>query len=533
MLRRYLPDPEAPLDGAWTPPRLAQARALVRRLLEAHDAELPAERPHAELIALASHAAAGRRARGVAGTGLDARDRASGPAPRVADAGDAHRDAGRDRRRCRADHDRSERHREPLEELSIHHREGIGARRGPRRWSGWRRRACRCSANHGSAGGSGARIRPQRRPPAARPATSGTHRLRRRRWRWRRAPTRRARQRTQRRRRTRRRRRSDARSRCRRHRPGRSSRLRCLRLQRWRNLPLARACTDSRSARRAVVGTSGRRSGALVGSGIDDAGEFAGGAEALGGGASGASRLGSTGQGDARRRAQSARQRRGRQAVRRGLGNAPNCCAGTRRDARRGTCAGGLRRGRQVEGADGGGNPERRALAACRPRRVLGGEARRRVEAGGTRRLGARARPGARAVAAHRDGERDGRREVAGRRAPRGARGRRRAAWPFAAGRLRPGTHRRRVGVRADVAAHRRHTASRRRAGGATGGHAGLAARVDGRPSRPDRRAAVDVGRARPRSRRRCSSPRPRFRSPSRMAGSRRCPTSPRAPATS
>ena len=54
MLRRYLPDPEGPLSGEWTPPLQAQARALVRRLLQAHDDDLPAQRPHAELIALAS-----------------------------------------------------------------------------------------------------------------------------------------------------------------------------------------------------------------------------------------------------------------------------------------------------------------------------------------------------------------------------------------------------------------------------------------------------------------------------------------------
>ena len=56
MLRRYLPDPEAPLDGTWTRLRYAQARALVRRLLEAHDAERPARRPHAELLALTAQA---------------------------------------------------------------------------------------------------------------------------------------------------------------------------------------------------------------------------------------------------------------------------------------------------------------------------------------------------------------------------------------------------------------------------------------------------------------------------------------------
>ena len=56
MLRRYLPDPEAPLEGTWTRLRYAQARALVRRLLEAHDAERPAQRPHAELLALTAQA---------------------------------------------------------------------------------------------------------------------------------------------------------------------------------------------------------------------------------------------------------------------------------------------------------------------------------------------------------------------------------------------------------------------------------------------------------------------------------------------
>jgi hypothetical protein len=53
MLWRYLPELEDTTTGAWTRPRHAKARALVRRLIEAHDAELPAKRPHAELIALA------------------------------------------------------------------------------------------------------------------------------------------------------------------------------------------------------------------------------------------------------------------------------------------------------------------------------------------------------------------------------------------------------------------------------------------------------------------------------------------------
>ena len=52
MLRRYLPEPERDDACGWTVARRGQARALVRRLLEAHDAELPAVRPHAELIAV-------------------------------------------------------------------------------------------------------------------------------------------------------------------------------------------------------------------------------------------------------------------------------------------------------------------------------------------------------------------------------------------------------------------------------------------------------------------------------------------------
>ncbi len=58
MLWRYLPELEDTTTGAWTRPRHARARALVRRLIEAHDAELPAKRPHAELIAFADEALA-------------------------------------------------------------------------------------------------------------------------------------------------------------------------------------------------------------------------------------------------------------------------------------------------------------------------------------------------------------------------------------------------------------------------------------------------------------------------------------------
>ena len=52
MLRRYLPEPDRVDACGWTAAAPGQARALVRRLLEAHDAELPAVRPHADLIAL-------------------------------------------------------------------------------------------------------------------------------------------------------------------------------------------------------------------------------------------------------------------------------------------------------------------------------------------------------------------------------------------------------------------------------------------------------------------------------------------------
>jgi len=58
MLWRYLPELEDATHGAWTRGRHAKARALVRRLVEAHDGELPALRPHAELIAFASEALA-------------------------------------------------------------------------------------------------------------------------------------------------------------------------------------------------------------------------------------------------------------------------------------------------------------------------------------------------------------------------------------------------------------------------------------------------------------------------------------------
>ncbi|MEO7056667.1 MAG: hypothetical protein ABI281_08905 [Caldimonas sp.] len=54
MLWRYLPEPEQAVDRAWTTARHAKASAFVRHLIEVHDHELPAQRPHARMIALAA-----------------------------------------------------------------------------------------------------------------------------------------------------------------------------------------------------------------------------------------------------------------------------------------------------------------------------------------------------------------------------------------------------------------------------------------------------------------------------------------------
>ena len=54
MLRRYLP--ATGLAATWTAERYAQARALVQCLLDIHDAECPAQRPHRALIESTSHA---------------------------------------------------------------------------------------------------------------------------------------------------------------------------------------------------------------------------------------------------------------------------------------------------------------------------------------------------------------------------------------------------------------------------------------------------------------------------------------------
>jgi hypothetical protein len=50
MLKRYLPDESSERAAGWTSERYDAAKALILRVREAHDDELPARRPHAELI---------------------------------------------------------------------------------------------------------------------------------------------------------------------------------------------------------------------------------------------------------------------------------------------------------------------------------------------------------------------------------------------------------------------------------------------------------------------------------------------------
>jgi hypothetical protein len=49
LLGRYLPDSDGPRESGWTAARLHQAVELLRRLHAIHDADLPAQRPHADL----------------------------------------------------------------------------------------------------------------------------------------------------------------------------------------------------------------------------------------------------------------------------------------------------------------------------------------------------------------------------------------------------------------------------------------------------------------------------------------------------
>lgn len=58
MLRRYLPASQAQQDGSWTSWHLEQARTLLWRLHEAHDAPDAATKPHRELLALTKQALA-------------------------------------------------------------------------------------------------------------------------------------------------------------------------------------------------------------------------------------------------------------------------------------------------------------------------------------------------------------------------------------------------------------------------------------------------------------------------------------------
>ena len=50
MLKRYLPDADVRAQHGWTGERYDAAKALILRIRDAHDAELPARRPHAELM---------------------------------------------------------------------------------------------------------------------------------------------------------------------------------------------------------------------------------------------------------------------------------------------------------------------------------------------------------------------------------------------------------------------------------------------------------------------------------------------------
>ena len=54
MLLRYLPEPDEALPQGWTAERFAEALAFVHRLAEIHDADRPAQRPHAALIDVAA-----------------------------------------------------------------------------------------------------------------------------------------------------------------------------------------------------------------------------------------------------------------------------------------------------------------------------------------------------------------------------------------------------------------------------------------------------------------------------------------------
>ena len=93
MLRRYLPDPEAPLPDTWTAARCAQARLLVRRLLETP--ECPAAGAAAACAADCNGVAApaGQRPVGVAAARLGAGRKRCVGRERLAHADHAHRHA--------------------------------------------------------------------------------------------------------------------------------------------------------------------------------------------------------------------------------------------------------------------------------------------------------------------------------------------------------------------------------------------------------------------------------------------------------
>jgi hypothetical protein len=84
MLRRYLPGPETPTEFAWAPWHEERAGILVRRLLEAHDSDETAQRPHRNLIAFTNQALADAEVRASLARGWALAEQDAMPAPGVA-----------------------------------------------------------------------------------------------------------------------------------------------------------------------------------------------------------------------------------------------------------------------------------------------------------------------------------------------------------------------------------------------------------------------------------------------------------------
>ncbi|MFZ5547132.1 MAG: hypothetical protein ACOZJX_00325 [Pseudomonadota bacterium] len=83
MLRRYLPGPNAASAGSWTPWFHQHAQTLIGHLLQAHDADAPAARPHHALLALTKQALADAPLRASLAQGFTVPDGVA-PEPRAA-----------------------------------------------------------------------------------------------------------------------------------------------------------------------------------------------------------------------------------------------------------------------------------------------------------------------------------------------------------------------------------------------------------------------------------------------------------------